>query len=261
MTDFVIDDNNADQHARDTSHLCGCLPRREAYGALPFASTQPVDLIPWEEMPDRIADQERTQSSLYHIWLDSKIGSLNQCQLSFCWSFSGVAALMLEREKEGMPYLHLSPSSVACPVTNFVNKGWYIEDCLKRMVDFGVSTTEFVPETTTNRNDFKPGWIESASMNKVELWQDIGNNAQAQLSKLIAKDPLAVALNWWQHAILMMRAIDAHPNLPANNPLRYRRGCLNSWSKSYGVNGYFELDGQKGIADQSYAILRAKFAA
>lgn len=261
MTDFIIDDSNADQHARDTASLCGCLPRREAYGALPFASTQPVDLIPWEEMPDRIADQERTQSSLYHIWLDSKIGCMNQGKLSYCWAFSSVFALMLEREKEGLPYEHLSPSSVAGPVTNYVNKGWYIEDALKQMIDVGASTVEFVPETTCRAADFKTGWKESASLNKVEMWQDIGNNPQAQISKLLAKDPLVCCFNWWSHAVAEIRVIDAHTNLPANNPLRYKRGLCQQWGPSYGVNGYFELDGQKGIADGSYAILRSKFAA
>jgi len=261
MSEFVIDDNNADQHVRDTSHLCGCLPRRDSDRIMACASQAPIDLIPWEAMPDIIADRERTKSTLYHIWLDSKIGALNQGQLSYCWTFSGVECLMLEREVQGLPYVHLSPSSVGAPIVGYKNTGWYIEDCLKRMVSDGASSIEFVPEATINAADFKPGWKESAGMNKVTMWNDIGNDPQAQLSMLLSDHPLAVALNWWSHAIMQMRAIDANPGLPANNPLRYNRGCLQSWGPTYGVGGYFVLAGQKGIADQAYGIDQATFAA
>lgn len=257
---LIIDDSNADRIVQDTRHLCGCLPRREVYGALPFASTAPVELIPWEQIPDKIADQERNKSTLYHIWLDSKIGSLNQGQASWCWAFSGVGTLMLERELQGLPYVHLSPSSVAGPVVNFQNKGWYIEDCLKRMCEFGVASTEFVPELTMKQIDFKSGWKESCGMNKVTMWQDVGNNAQAQISMILNLHPLAVAENWWSHAFEQLRVVDSNKSLPANNPLRYSRGCVNSWGPSYGQGGYFELAGQKGIADQSYAIEQATFS-
>lgn len=256
---FVIDNTNAEQHARDTAHMCGCLPRREVYGALPFASAAPMELIPWEAMPDLISDQAKNKNSLVDIWQDSKIEILNQGQLNYCWAFSGVMALMLQREVDGLPFIPLSPSSVAGPVVNYQNCGWYIEDCLKRMCSDGASSTEFVPETTCNAHDFKPGWKESASMNKVTMWQDVGSNAQAQNTKLLRNQPLPVAHSWWSHAIVHLRLTDDNPKLPANNPLRYGRDPLNSWGPTYGKNGLFHLTGQHSIADQSYGIMEVKF--
>lgn len=389
---LIINDENADLHVRENSHLCGCLPRREVYGAIPGVSADPIDLIPYEEWPDRIADMERQKSQVYHAWLDSELGVLNQGQLSYCfpsgtqilmangsskeiqdiraeesvvtaeanigrvvqtmtrfvseplyeifvndhgylratsehpvltkrgyvpinevvvgddvtapsakndnqswktvlnigqhdysgtvfnlsvegdnsyvangigvhncWAFSSVMGLMLERLLQGFPYLHLSPSSVGAPLVGYKNTGYYIEEALKRMISDGASTTEFVPEATTNAADFKPGWKESAGMNKVTMWRDVGNDPQAQGSMLLQRKPLPIAVNWWGHAILACRLIDRNKNLPASNPLRYSKGFLNSWSKSYGTDGYAELDGYKAIADAAYAIEQAKF--
>ncbi len=257
---FVINDLTDIDHSDFNGGLTGCLPRREPVGGLPFAQVAQFDPIPWEEIPDRIADQERNQSSLYHIWKDSKIGVLNQNPYLWCWAFSSVAGLMLERELQGLPYIPLSPSSVAGPVVGYQNKGWYIEDALKWMIDHGAASTEYVPATTTNRGTFKTGWQTSAACNKVSKWDDVGNDAQRQISMLLSNKPLVVAHNWWGHAILHLRVLDRYPKMPANNPMRYGRQFLNSWGPSYGDGGIGILEGQRAIADTSYAIAQASFA-
>ena len=259
MTEFTINDQTPIDH-HEFSSLCGCLPRREPVGGLECATTSPMDLIPWEEIPDRIADQERNKSSLYHRWLDSKIGVLNQNPLLYCWAFSSVEALMLERELMGLPYIPLSPSSVGAPVVNFANTGWYIEEALKQMVNVGAASTDYVPETTCDRSEFKQGWKESAACNRVTKWRDLANNTQAQLTALLTDRPLVCVHLWWKHAITHLQAIDLYPKLPCNNPLRYGRKPLNSWGPSYGKKGIFQLEGQRSIADQSYCILQANFA-
>jgi len=260
MNDFVISDQTHIDVILNNGGPCGCLPRREPVGALPFAQVKPVDLIKWEEIPDRIADQERNKSSLYHVWKDSKIGVLNQNPLLYCWTFSSVEALMLERELQGLPYIPLSPSSVGAPVVNYTNQGYYIESALKQMVDVGASSTDYVPVTTTQRQNFKQGWKESASCNKVTMWQDVGNDAQTQMTMLLTGRPLVTAHNWWAHAILHLRVLDRYPKMAANNPMRYGRQFLNSWGTSYGDGGLGILEGQRAIADQSYAIEQASFA-
>lgn len=261
MAEFVINDSTDIQnHNALSKGVCGTLPRREPYGTLSFASVPNIQPIPWEEMPDRIADQERNKSSLWHIWRDSKIGVLNQQQTNFCWAFASVAGLMLQRELEGLPYLHLSPSSVACPITGFRNVGGYPEEACKFMVDNGVATTDFVPETTVDRSDFKVGWKESASCNRVTEWLDVGADAQMQNTMLLLNFPLICAHNWWGHAIKHLRLIDRNISMAASNPLRYGRIFLNSWSESYGDGGCGTLEGNRAIADTAYGIQQAKFA-
>ena len=259
MSAYIIDDNTPIDHFNVNGGPCGCLPRIEPVGGLPFASAPDVTLIPWDEMPDRIADQERNKSSLFHIWQDSKIGVLDQNPLLYCWAFSSTEALMLEREIMGLPFVHLSPSSVACPVVNFSNQGYYIEKALAEMVSTGAASTDFVPETTTNRSDFKVGWKESAACNKVLKWHDVGNDAQTQMSMLLSIKPLVAAHNWWGHAILHLRVRDANPRLKANDINRYQRDFLNSWGKTYGNNGIGTIQGYRAVADNAYAIAQASF--
>lgn len=259
MSEFVINDQSDVKHSDLKSVLCGCLPRREAYGSLPFASVPTVKLIPWEEMPDRIADQERNKSSLFHIWQDSQIGALDQNPLLWCWGYSSVGGVLVEREQMGLPYVPLSPSSVAGPVVNFANHGYYIESALQQMITVGVAPIEYVPETTNDASQFKLGWREAASSYRVKDWVDVGTNAQMQLTMLLTMRALVAARNWWGHAMLDLQALDRNPKLPANNPLRYGRKFLNSWGRSWGDKGIGVLEGQRAIADAAYAIKQASF--
>lgn len=259
MTEFVINDQTAVDNPLLNGGMCGSLPRREPVGSLPFASTDPFDLVEWEAMPDMIADQERNKSSLYHLWKDSPMGALNQNPLLWCWAFSSVEAMMLERIAQGLKFVRLSPSSVAGPLVNYRNMGYYPEQALERMVTDGAASTAFVPETTNRKSDFKSGWEADASKYKVTKWRDVGNDAQRQNTMLLRNKPLVCTHQWWSHAILHMRLIDRNPRLPANNPQRYARTALQSWGPGEGENGAIIIEGNRSIADQSYSILQAKF--
>ena len=70
MMDFVINDSNFDYHATNSGGPCGTMPRKTAYGASSVAVQVPLDVIPYEEWPDRISDQERNKSSLEHVHAD-----------------------------------------------------------------------------------------------------------------------------------------------------------------------------------------------
>ena len=260
MAEHVISDENWNPDlAQPGDGMCGCLPRRSVYGALPFAQPAKVDLIPYEEWPDRIADEERNQSSLWHVWQDSKIGVLMQGQLNYCWGFSGVTALMLERELQGLPYVPLSPSSVVAPIVGYMNRGGYIEDCLKGMMDQGASSTDYVPQATNRAQEFKPGWREDAHQYRVTMWADVPADHQTQGTMLFLKRPVPVGLNFWGHSVLFLRVLDRYPKLKANNPNRYGTKYLNSWDKTWGDGGCGILEGSKQVADQAYAIEQSNF--
>lgn len=260
MTEHVINDQTQVDHLISNGGACGCLPRKTEFGASPYASAAPIDLIPWEEMPDRIADQERNESSLEHIWKDSGIGILNQNPLSYCWVFSAGMALMMERAIMGLPHVSLSPSSVGAPIVGYQNRGWYVEEALRGLINQGMASTDFVPATTTRANDFKAGWRDDAAKYKVTAWVELPpNNLQAQLTMLLLNRPLAVGLDWWGHSVCFLRALDRNPRLAANDPSRYGTKYANSWDSTWGDNGWGILEGSKQLASQSYAIEQATF--
>lgn len=261
MPDFIINDSNYHNLLSDpiTSGMCGCLPRRTAYGALPFARAQQVDLIPWEQIPDMIADQERNKSGLYHIWEDAGAWTLDQNPLSYCWAGSVADAIMFERAVMGLPFVKISLSSIAAPVVQFKNTGYYVEAALKEAIDVGGASVEFVPEATTDPRSFKPGWRDNAAKNRVVLWTDCTpRNPQEMLTRLLRRQPVAVGLNWWGHAVCFARPMDRYPKMPANDWRRYGIGFLNTWG-SWGDRGWGILEGDRQLADQAYAVLQASF--
>jgi hypothetical protein len=268
----IINDSNAHLFAEDIKSrgLCGCLPRKTAYGSLEFAKPAEIEVIAWADMPDAISDEEKNQNSLEHLFMDSKargcLKVLNQHQLNYCWLFSAVQALMFERELMGLPFVALSPSSLAY-IVNFVNQGGYIEDALKALCAGGAASTAYAPEATNDRSKFHDGWQADAEKYKVTMWADVpGSNqpnaAQIQFSQLLSKSkrPMPNGRNFMGHSMLSLRVLDKYPKLPCNNPNRYSVRDLNSWGDNED-GGMVDLEGQHAIADQCYTLLQAEFTA
>ncbi len=269
MADLIISDETWDQFkssVANTSQLCGTLPRDYAkvpYGSMPYAKPlgSEIPIIPMEEWPDRIADQERTKSTLKHIWADCKIGVFNQSSLSYCHSFSSVMGLMITRGVMGLPKRRLSASSVAAPITNYQNKGWYIEDALKQMFEVGVATEDFVPMRTTKKSDFKAGWREDAARNRVAEFFDVpSRNILIHGSLLLSRHPVIVGLDYWGHAVADLLLRDMNRRLKATDAARYGSEFLNSWDASWGNEGFGVRMGSKFLADSIYAIRQGNIA-
>ena len=235
--------------------LCGTLTPPSDY-QMPgvVSSGAPVQAIPYERWPDLIRQQNEDESSLYHVWQRSQIGVLNQGQSSYCWAFSSVAGMMLQREMEGRPFRRLSPSSVAAPIVGYTNRGYYIESALEGMRTQGVASEDFVPMLTTNSRDFKGGWRDNAASNKISMARSIPRDHQTQGSMLLLGYPLVAALNWWEHAILFLAVLDRYPSRPATDYTRYGVLFLNSWGTGWGQGGLGVLEYSQQIADRAYIL-------
>ena len=249
---LIIDDNNFEIHQGD-SRLCGALPRKTAYGASNIASPMDGFTIDMQEWPDRIADLEREKASLKHLWESSGIGVLNQETYSYCHGFSAVMAVMLFRAAMNLPYVELSASSVAAPVTNFENAGAVIEDDLRQMVRVGVASTNFVPMLTCDKRMFQKGWETDAAEHAVTLWTECEpRNLKQEATWLLSCFPCCIGLNYWGHAVCDIGLVDLNPRLHWSNENRYGVEFLNSWSKNWGDGGFGIRAGTKKYADSIY---------
>lgn len=263
MADLIISDENWDSFrdgAGNRPELCGMLARdfdRVPFGSMAFAQPfgDTIDPIPMEEWPDKIADLERNKATLKHIWAQSDGNVWDQSQLSYCHSFSSVKGYDVTRDVMGLPKVSLSASSVAAPITNYRNQGWFIEDALKQMVEVGVATTDFVPMLTTSRNAFKAGWQADAAKHKVTGWFDVPRrNLLIHGTLLLSGYPVVVGLNYWGHAVLDLVLRDVNNRLAATNPARYGIEFLNSWRETWGNEGFGVRTGSKALADSIYAL-------
>lgn len=260
-----INDSNYQDHIESAGptdddgnpRMFGLIPRdyeKVPYGSTGFATPVGLPLIPMEEWPDRIADQERTKSSLWHIWRDS-MGSkiLDQNGIPYCHAFSPALAIMILRAVNNLAPVEISAGSIGGPVTGYRKRGAWIMDDLKQVVRHGAATTEFVPMLQVSRSGWKPGADENARRHKVEEWWEGRRRSQAELMTcLLSNIPVCTGHNWWGHAVTAIRAIDVNPNLSATNWKRYGSGNLNSWGANYGDRGYFILSGSKHLPDEQY---------
>lgn len=161
---------------------------------------------------------------------------------------------MLQRELEMRPFKRLSPSSVAAPIVNYNDRGYYIESALEGMRTQGVASDEFVPMLTTKASDFKGGWREDAAKNRVSIAKSIPRNHQVQGSQLLSGFPLVTALDWWGHAVLFLAVLDRYPSRPASDYTRYGVLFVNSWGTSWGQGGLGVLEYSQQIADRAYVV-------
>lgn len=262
---LIIGDTNWRQFVADAQPVdkdgyrrqFGLLPRdyaKHPEGSFIYGAKDPIPLIPRVEWPDRIADMERTKSGLYHVWQDGLRGKiLDQNGIPYCHAFSPAIGLMLMRCAMGLPYVEISAGSIGGPVTGFRSRGAWIMDDLRVICERGAATTEFVPMKQVSKSGWKPGAEENALLHRVQEWYEgARRNLDHMMTMLMLMIPDCIGLNWWGHAVTMIRPVDANPRLPVTDDRRWRPGGLNSWGEDYGEGGYFELEGSKMYPDEQY---------
>jgi hypothetical protein len=256
----VIDDTtdvgpyvNGDPSVGGEQRYNGTKPRVTNYGAMPYSSVFGMDLIPMEQWPELIAKQEADEASAWHFARRHKLPVLDQNGLSYCHAFSAVWSAMFARAFARLPHVLLSSSSVGAPVTGYTNSGAYIEQDLTQMVKVGCASVEFVPERTTRKSDFKPGWEENAALHRVERWTDGDPGNYNQIGTALLKGyALANGRNFMSHAMVCVRLLDLKNGMAATNPRRYGVVDWNSWGFSSGDEGCLVFTGSRAWPDEFY---------
>jgi len=255
---FLIDDDTSVHQITPSGYSTGLLPAIMSSEEDSEAITEAdFPLIPMEEWPDRISDLESNHATLKHIWADSVIGVLDQGNLPYCHAFSPVVAMMILREAQGLPYVELSAGSVGGPVTNYRRRGAWIVDDLDRITQHGAATTEFVPMSQVSRSGWEPGADENCNLHRVLEWNKLKRrNFEQHASSLLTCQPTCVGLNYWGHAVTDLVLRDIYPSKAAADHGRYGVEFLNSWSTSWGDDGFGVRVGGKKFADEAYVPRR-----
>lgn len=255
MADLIIDDENAWQFMRPQSQT-GYIERdyeRTPYGSFDGIPPGDVALIPMEEFPDRIADLERNKATLKDLWLDSPIGVLNQQDYPFCHGFAATEAVLIQSVIQGLPYIALSASSVAAPVTNYTKAGAWIGKDLRQIVDVGVAPLSLIPMLTHKRSDFPEGWQAKAAKHRVTEFSELRpRDFHQQASALLQGFAVSVGQSYWSHAVLQLVLRDLNPGLRATDHNRYGIEFINSWGIAWGKQGFAIQAGSKKFADEAY---------
>lgn len=251
----------------------GLVPRD--YGAQPVGSIEgsrtfeqlndELPLIPWAEMPERIAEMVASKSQLSDIRNRGNNGqmipSLNQGSEGFCWMYSGTSAAMLLRARSGLPHVRLSGHAGGCIIKNFRNQGGWGAQGMEFLMQRGQPSVEFWPERSMARSNDNPRTWENAARHKIlegfidldDAVYDRNLSWQQVLTCLLCRIPLTMDFSWWRHSVCGMDAVDVNPSKPATDPNRYGVRIWNSWGDGYGTKGTAVLTGSKARPDGATA--------
>lgn len=254
---LVIDDQNYTQHTLPAvidgeRRERGRVPRdwsKQPYGSLPNVKPFGEPLIPRNEWRDRIEEMESTKSRLSDIWASGGCEILDQNGTNYCWCNGVVTAIYLVRAFNGLPFIPLSPASVAAPIKNYSNEGGWGGDALNYIIEHGIAPQSVWPPNAIKRQYFDDS-RDDAARHKVTEWEELPNrDLDALMTALLLRRPVAVGYNWWSHEVCAVDPI-AFPGRD-DDPSSWGAGILNSWGASYGTGGYAILRGRKCIHDDA----------
>ena len=223
---------------------------KDLYGyALPYKLVN-IDVIPRNAWPDLIADLERTKSRLSDICDQANIPCLDQNGTNYCHANSPAYAIMIDRAKMNQPFKHMSPASIAGPITNYQNEGAWIGQDLEQISKVGCATIDYVPANAVGRKYFKDGWEKNAELHKVTSWTEVQGPQMFDkvMTLLLNKFPVCVGYNWWGHAVTLLDPV----YIPNTRSFGVR--IQNSWGLSWGENGRAVLQEGKGTPNEAYTV-------
>lgn len=255
--ELVIDDSVGWSHANGgMTREKGHEPRDSArypYGAhnAPFS----LPLIPQSEWDDRIKEMEDTKTRLSDLIQNAGVKCKDQNGLPYCWIFAVVGAIEALRARQGLPYVELSAASAGSKITGFRSRGGMGMEGIEFTQEHGVVPTKLWPECKLNRDyDTAENWKEAEQF-KLAQWQDVPDrDVAATMTCLLHRIPVAVGLNHWSHEIYYCDPVSL-----GNGKYGFR--FRNSWSSSYGENGFSILTGSKMIPDDAEAPIAAAYDA
>lgn len=229
-----------------------------------MAAPDRMRAIPPAEYDARFDEQERTQSSLEHLYLRDWRGEcLDQNGQGYCWSYSTGAAVMMTRLKANMPFVRLNPHSVASLVKGGRDEGGWCGLSLAFARDNGYAAegsgpTQWPPHgfgAAANRRFADPALKAAMQAHRVtDDWYDLGKPHWGQQLKdaqlrtvLLNNCPAPSDFNWWGHSVCALR----HVRIEAGG---WGLLVLNSW-RGWGRRGLAVLRGSQARPDGAVSVV------
>jgi hypothetical protein len=265
---LVIGDDTptAEYEAQSDGRARGLIPRDYSaypvgfYAAAPAWDMASLPLVPWDEIPDRIAHMEETKTRL--IDLVESLDPLDQNGQGFCWFYSGTAAIHCLRMRNNQPNVRLSAHSGACVIKNFRDEGGWGAQGLDFQKERGVVPVSRWPEKSMDRQyNTEANWEAAKEFRPVEGFVDLNSpqydrelTVQQIISCYLNRIPVISDFNWWGHSVCGLWMYDYKPNLRKNDPNRYAANeILNSWGRGWGQNGRGILKDSKAFPNGASA--------
>lgn len=266
---FVIGDEtpSLEYEALRDGRAKGLIPRnyddnpQGCYAAAPAWDLASLPLVPWDEIPDRIAWMTESKTRL--IDLGDAVDSLDQNGQGYCWFYSGTTAIMQLRARNNQPNVRLSAHSGAWTIKGGRDEGGWGAAGLDFQRDRGVIPAELWPEKSMSGSKYgtEANWNVAKEYRVTEGFVDLEPPAYDRdlsfhqvISCYLNRIPVISDFNWWGHSVCGLWCHDINKQLPKHDPNRYAANeILNSWSNSWGVRGRGVLKGSKAFPNGASA--------
>lgn len=237
------------------AHPVGC------YEAAPAWDLASMPLVPWDEIPDRIAHMEETKTRLVDLTID--MDPLDQGMQGFCWFYSGTGALQCLRVRNNQANVRLSAHSGAWVIKGGRDQGGWGAQGLDFQRERGVVPVSLWPEKSMdgNRYNTAANWEAAKEFRPTEGFVDLSVaqydrqlSVQQIISCYLNRIPVISDFNWWGHSVCGLWMYDVYKNKSKSDPGRYAANeILNSWNKGWGQNGRGILKDSKAFPNSACA--------
>lgn len=219
-----------------------------AAGVLKFEDS-PLELIPESEWQGLIEKRKRAKASISNL---ISFPPLDQDGTKFCWANGVVNLMRITRAQAGLPFVDLSPASVAGPIKGFRNVGGWGQEALQYIRETGCADVAHWPPNAISRTYLNDATKENYKLYQATEWAELEPRNFAQLVSCLLQDtPVAVGYNWWSHEVC---ATDVDY---VNG--QYVVLIWNSWgnwgeANSRGIKGFGWLNRSKATPDDACCI-------
>lgn len=228
-----------------------------------FAPPADMVLIPESEWDARFDEQEATQSSLEHLYLNGPNGepafvNLDQNGHGYCWAYSTGHSIMMDRLKRHMKVPRLNPHATAAIIKRGRDEGGWCGQSAEFGGEHGYAVEGTGdgqwPLHSRNLKYDTPALRAAMAAHKIEEeWTDLTrqvydrNLTQAQCATCGFNNiPGPRDYNWWGHSVCGIRWVRIERN-------SWGQLILNSW-KGWGRHGLGVLRGSKAVCNGGLAI-------
>lgn len=204
---------------------------RRAYST-PFSDS--FETIPRSEWSARLKEQleRKSRTSDFQTW-----PALDQNGTPQCWSNGVAGAAATCRVIQGLPYVQLSPASVAVPISGG-NQGGFEGDAVRYGREHGWAPSTLWPQHSCERLNGDSRVIESRKKFMLLEVYDLGDDFDKLGTACLLNMPCVAAYPDWSHVTEICDLVEVEPGSFAG---RGKNSWGNGWGSrnDAGSGGYF----------------------
>jgi hypothetical protein len=203
-----------------------------------------IPLIPERDWDDIIRQKEKDGANIVNLCKEFKLPCKDQGSTNYCWVNAPTHCCEIIRLMESGQVVSLSPASAGAPIKSFSNSGGWGSQALEFFKLHGLNASSDWPDNAIQRSYYTEANKEKAKRNIVREYY-ILNSWEERGSCILQDIPTADGYDWWRHEVTGVGIVLTSHDLVIRN----------SWSMSWGDQGFGILSGNKKQSDDSVAIL------